>query len=1071
MKKQQKKAFTLVELLVVIAILAILASVAVVGYTAFIKNAAISNDENVATQMTRYLEALKADSTSKYYNKDITAGDVRELTKYILEESGSVGLEAESAKYGYDFYFDLEKDEYIVDKTENVRNAARNVIMGANAAETDIEVRLENSFTQSFRYFLASTGGSELASLINDFYALGNKEDIKGAIEELKEKAKETDIEAQMNALVVFTNDAISTKTAKPTVLVVVDGITKITAPSAEVDLSEISVITLPDSVVAVEEEALNGVGIVIVDKTPEEVSKMSTGSFAESMKLKGETTIRGDEITYNYSNKFDGFSVDKVSVSYEKVVETENNSVIYITPEIANGEIVVDVEYRNANSDPDMPILGVANLEWALKDGEGNVVSDAKLEKLTDTRLLIRFDKNYQLKDKYILVATTNLDAYTYELRVQKLTAGTVTLNGQTLEVGANNITLVTKNDVEKFNVAELAYTITNELDNIRLFNYDITMSCSGDGFSVDNDKDEFIVENPNKGTITGTLTINVGTYLTFNVNLTIVDARNFAIQPKNYNISVLGNENAINISELFELKGAFPEGTQLVVYTGGEGEGDTYMAFEPWFFEYVEITAGEEGDKVTGNGFTVTSDNFSKIALQFTSDSGANPIKIAFMHNGVRISEDIIVKVVDGWNIRNYSDIIKSSTTTTSSSTASGHNGTEGAKSSTTTSAADTDGFITKVTTTTTIEHSGANLGFLGDSRKTKTTITVLTTTIRENCNYVLLGDIAMMGSSDLDNNNATINDGTLTIAKGKTLYGNGFKFTLTHGRLTEAGIINLSGTIKDTKIVGNVYSEFAFRVGDNYGSSAICVKNAAAVIENCHISGCRSPLRVEASVKIKDSIFYGGRYSNIDLISGTVTIQGEVITVNQNSGNSVGTGITVWYSSSTDNAKISVEDGAKLTQYNFISKADKSAMPTILEVINLGDIFATLIDDPKYSSFVFADDKGDLDATNDVKYLNTGIVYINKTSAVAQGSISIPDAHTYKYTGTQYDMSFGSGTWLILDNAVKLLLGSNPFSNPTSFHISTLTSGETTNQELFEDRANAMTTYHPDNYQMQK
>ena len=50
MKKQQKKAFTLVELLVVIAILAILASVAVVGYTAFIKNAAVSNDENVATQ-------------------------------------------------------------------------------------------------------------------------------------------------------------------------------------------------------------------------------------------------------------------------------------------------------------------------------------------------------------------------------------------------------------------------------------------------------------------------------------------------------------------------------------------------------------------------------------------------------------------------------------------------------------------------------------------------------------------------------------------------------------------------------------------------------------------------------------------------------------------------------------------------------------------------------------------------------------------------------------------------------------------------------------------------------------
>lgn len=173
-------------MLMIIAILAILASVAVVGYTAFIKNAAVSNDEKIATQMTRCLEALKADSTSKYYNKDITAGDVRELTKLILEESGSAELVAESAKYGYDFYFDLEADEYIVDKTENVRNAARNVILGANAADDDKkEIRLENSFTQGNRYFLASTGGSELTELVNDFFTLGDSLDIVGAMEPL----------------------------------------------------------------------------------------------------------------------------------------------------------------------------------------------------------------------------------------------------------------------------------------------------------------------------------------------------------------------------------------------------------------------------------------------------------------------------------------------------------------------------------------------------------------------------------------------------------------------------------------------------------------------------------------------------------------------------------------------------------------------------------------------------------------------------------------------------------------------------------------------------------------------
>ena len=43
MKKQIKKGFTLVELLVVIAILAVLATVSVVGYTSFITKANNSN--------------------------------------------------------------------------------------------------------------------------------------------------------------------------------------------------------------------------------------------------------------------------------------------------------------------------------------------------------------------------------------------------------------------------------------------------------------------------------------------------------------------------------------------------------------------------------------------------------------------------------------------------------------------------------------------------------------------------------------------------------------------------------------------------------------------------------------------------------------------------------------------------------------------------------------------------------------------------------------------------------------------------------------------------------------------
>ena len=57
MKQQKRKGFTLVELLVVIAILAILATVSIVGYTAFIKRARQSVDEQFVTQLNTILEA------------------------------------------------------------------------------------------------------------------------------------------------------------------------------------------------------------------------------------------------------------------------------------------------------------------------------------------------------------------------------------------------------------------------------------------------------------------------------------------------------------------------------------------------------------------------------------------------------------------------------------------------------------------------------------------------------------------------------------------------------------------------------------------------------------------------------------------------------------------------------------------------------------------------------------------------------------------------------------------------------------------------------------------------------
>ncbi len=58
MKKNNKKGFTLVELLVVIAILAILATVSVVGYTSFTQKA---KDSNAQTELVQARDIIRAD--------------------------------------------------------------------------------------------------------------------------------------------------------------------------------------------------------------------------------------------------------------------------------------------------------------------------------------------------------------------------------------------------------------------------------------------------------------------------------------------------------------------------------------------------------------------------------------------------------------------------------------------------------------------------------------------------------------------------------------------------------------------------------------------------------------------------------------------------------------------------------------------------------------------------------------------------------------------------------------------------------------------------------------------------
>ena len=207
--------------------------------------------------------------------------------------------------------------------------------------------------------------------------------------------------------------------------------------------------------------------------------------------------------------------------------------------------------------------------------------------------------------------------------------------------------------------------------------------------------------------------------------------------------------------------------------------------------------------------------------------------------------------------------------------------------------------------------------------------------------------------------------------------TLYGNGFTYSLKgapteyNGKQGHGVIITQNATLDNLVIIGDIYNSYGAYTNQSNYNAAVHVKGGHTVIQNCYVSNCAAPVKVDGgNATIINSTLYGGAVANLIITSGTTTLE-NVTTANYDDGREVvGLGI-VFHPDAKDNAKL-VLNGT-LTQYNYISE-DKVPTDT-----NAQKIHNAIFGGDELEKYYF---------TNGSRFVNTGIISMsgNITSNIA-------------------------------------------------------------------------------------
>ncbi len=943
---KNRKAFTIVEMVIVIAVIAILAAAMIPAVSGVIRQANISADRQFAASLNIQLAMESVDREIQNENdlKDV-------INKFYGADYFETQLSPKSAKHGYYFWYDYTNKTVIVGTTEEIADLAAHTPTAPTMSAVPMIGGGKGTFSPA----------SLRSDLIPGYYLLGCKGGVLSTIAKLEGLDDEQAYEDALNQLKA-TEDTLEQKLfgkVSVTTLETDYGIFACegaqeywyrSVSTTEVD-DKIVYMYYPDKVV----DDVEGV-VEETDKDPENPPiKVAPGGI--EIEISSDTKV-GDgawsglfdgkvEVHVNVANKeelkdiFHMGAMDSNMIivvpggvlpngnecyfdpdnAFEIVYDDENGDkklVVEVKPQGGMESINVEITYNNSGNvgaDADYFYEGALYLAWdfgsaklTLKDKLSNslvdwtVTGDAPIEVNKGVITLKAGAKPDAKKSFATITATLKKDpAKTHSINVQLVFPTTLTwkLDGTTHTAPATNGAF----DLSYTEATEFALALDAVGDTqsgyVKLQNteFAINFATSGTLFTIENNKTlrldpAKIATNP-----TQTITVTYGTadhtYISQTYTVTVKDNSSVGLKKNQIATGVtmgdylfrVGNGNTFSLGKLFSAveAGKAVKIESVNIYDASKSTG----------------TNGRVAIATSGTGFAAT----------YTANSDWTKSTVKFSGTGVAIIEvvtakgatELAVEVVEGYNITDASQL-------------------------------------------------------------------------KSDANNILLNDIKLASDGTFSLTGDAINH--------KILYGNGFKFDITAGRKSGNGIINLNNAdLDNVRIIGGVYTDYATSSTKDYYSSAVYIGGSAR-ISNSYIFGTRTNIFAKADLEIVNTVLDCARFANINVENGTLTIDG-LTTINEpNASNSnvAGMGI-VFNDGAAASSKIVVKGDLK--QYNWICEADEKYMPSVTGL-------STFIDE------IFANTEY-IHTINNVKYVNLGIICMDADVSVS--NVAYPTSYSSK------------------------------------------------------------------------